>query len=93
MLVCRTAEELLTAWFEPAPRKKEHFILATAILEELSQHVKASDMPSLKQLTMTLRQCRYPYGAANGLRGWYAHDRILRPPDSLVIFIPSHHQQ
>ena len=72
-----TAEELLTTWFEPAPRKKEYFILATAILEELSQHVKASDMPSLKQLTMTLRQCRYPYGAANGLRGWYAQKKSV----------------
>ena len=70
-----TAEELLTAWFEPAPRKKAYFMPATAILEELRQHVKASDMPSLKQLTITLRQCRYPHGAVNGLRGWYARKK------------------
>ena len=71
-----TAEELLMAWFEPAPRKKDHFMLATAILEELRQHVKASDLPSLTQLTMALRLCRFPYGAINGQRGWYARTKL-----------------
>ena len=71
-----SAEELLLAWFEPAPRQKSYYTTAAAILEELRRHAKSSDVPSLKQLTTALRQCRFPYGAVKGVRGWYARPRV-----------------
>ncbi|MBQ3754165.1 MAG: hypothetical protein II864_11610 [Prevotella sp.] len=70
-----TAEDLLTARFEPAPRQKEHFMRATDIMKALAKDVRAADLPNLKQLTLALRQCRFPHGAIDGQRGWYAQRR------------------
>ena len=69
------AEELLLAWFEPAPRKKDNLMKATAIQDVLRQHIPAADVPNLKQLTIALRQCRFPRGAVHGVHGWYARLR------------------
>ena len=65
-------ETLLLSYFEPAERKKEHFILAVDILEELRKHVRITDIPSIKKLTLALKACHFPYGKIQGVRGWYA---------------------
>ena len=70
-----TSEQVLLAWFEPAARQKENFMLATSIQRELARHVRATDLPSLAKLTIALRRCHFPYGRMNGLRGWYAAAR------------------
>ena len=70
-----TAEDLLTARFEPAPRRKEFFMRTTEIQKVLGADVPSADLPSLKLLTLALRQCRFPYGAIEGRRGWYAQRR------------------
>ncbi len=70
-----TAEDLLTARFEPAPRQKEFFMRAADILKELAKDVRTADLPNLKQLTLALRQCHFPHGAIEGRRGWYARQR------------------
>ena len=70
-----TAEDLLTAHFEPASRSKDSLMSATAILDELKKHVRPADLPNLKQLTMALRQCRFLRGAVEGRHGWYAKRR------------------
>ena len=67
-----SAETILLAYFQPAPRDKEHFFLAADILKGLKEHVSAVDMPSMKKLTMALKTCHFPYGRVSGQRGWYA---------------------
>ena len=67
-----TAETVLLSYFEPAERSKEHFILAVDIQQELRKHVAATDVPSIKKLTLALKACRFPYGKIHGIRGWYA---------------------
>ena len=70
-----STEQLLLAYFEPAERNKEHFMLAVEILQEMRQHVRPTDMPSLKLLTLALKRCHFPYGRIHGNRGWYAQRR------------------
>ena len=70
---CQSAPEtVLLSYFEPAPRRKEHFIRAIDIQKVLAQHVKTIDVPSIKTLTLALKACRFPYGKMQGKRGWYA---------------------
>lgn len=67
-----TLETILLAYFEPADRRKENFMRAIDILDELRQHVRTTDLPSIKTLTMALKSCHFPHGKINGQRGWYA---------------------
>ena len=67
-----TPETVLLSYFEPAERRKDHFILAVDIQKELRQHVRMADVPSIKKLTLALKACHFPYGKIQGVRGWYA---------------------
>ena len=70
-----TPETVLLSYFEPAGRKKEHFMLAVDIQKELRRHVRTTDVPSIKKLTLALKACHFPYGKIQGVRGWYAKNR------------------
>lgn len=72
---CQTSpESVLLAWFEPAERYREHFIRAVDIQNTLRQHLRPTDVPSLKQLTLALKATHFQYGAIDGHRGWYARE-------------------
>jgi len=68
-------ELLLAKYFEPSERKKNYFMLAHDILEELQRHTTGTDKPNMKQLTIALKANGYQYGAQSGNRGWYAKKR------------------
>lgn len=68
-------EMVVSAYFEPAERVKAHFVLAVDIQNILRQHVRPTDVPSMKALTMALKSLHFPYGAVEGRRGWYARQR------------------
>jgi predicted P-loop ATPase len=72
-----TAEQLVLMYYQPAEPAKQHFIRAVDIQREIGRHVNKGDVPNLKQLTMALKRCHFPYGAINGQRGWYARLLIL----------------
>ena len=67
-----TPETVLLSYFEPAERSKDHFMLAVDIQNELRKHVRMTDVPSIKKLTIALKACHFPYGKIQGVRGWYA---------------------
>ena len=67
-----TPETVLLSYFEPAERSKDHFMLAVDIQKELRKHVRMTDVPSIKKLTLALKACHFPYGKILGVRGWYA---------------------
>ena len=67
-----TPETVLLSYFEPAERSKDHFMLAVDIQKELRKHVRMTDVPSIKKLTLALKACHFPYGKIQGVRGWYA---------------------
>ena len=67
-----TPETVLLSYFEPAERSKAHFMLAVDIQKELRRHVRMTDVPNIKKLTIALKACHFPYGKINGVRGWYA---------------------
>ena len=71
-LTATTAELLLEAHYEPAPRQKEHFMRAVDILADLVQYAHGNDRPNMQQLLMALKAQHYEYGAVAGQRGWYA---------------------
>ena len=66
-----TPETVLLSYFEPAERSKDHFMLAVDIQKELRKHVRMTDVPSIKKLTLALKACHFPYGKIQGVRGWY----------------------
>ena len=72
-----TPETALLSYFEPAERNKDHFMLAVDIQKELRKHVRMTDVPSIKKLTLALKACHFPYGKIQGVRGWYAR-RVRR---------------
>ena len=65
-------ETVLLSYFEPASRSKDCFMRAVDIQQELRRHVKGTDVPNIKTLTMALKSCHFMHGAMNGVRGWYA---------------------
>ena len=65
-------ETVLLAYFEPAARRKEHFVRAVDIQKTLERELKTADVPSIKMLTLALKACRFPHGKIQGVRGWYA---------------------
>ena len=71
-----TPETVLLSYFEPAERSKDYFMLAVDIQKELRKHVRMTDVPSIKKLTIALKACHFPYGKIQGVRGWYA--RLLQ---------------
>jgi predicted P-loop ATPase len=74
-------EMVLPALFEPVKvHKKEFLWQVQAIQEELAKHLKASDVPNLKQLGEALKALKWPRGGVNGQRGYYL--RLRRQPES-----------
>ena len=67
-------EVLLTSYFQPAPRRKEYFMRAVDILNQLQERTKGADRPNMTRLTRALKASRFEYGAYNGQRGWYARE-------------------
>lgn len=70
-----TAEILLTSYYEPAARQKEHFVRAVDILQDLQQRTLGSDRPNMQRLVKALKAQHFEYGAYDGQRGWYAVKR------------------
>ena len=70
-----TTDILLNTYYEPAPRKKQHFLRAVDILADLQRSVKGSDRPNMMRLVRALKAARFAYGACDGVRGWYARKR------------------
>jgi predicted P-loop ATPase len=68
-------EQVLQGLFEPSEiHKKECFWQVQDIQNELSRHLKSSDVPNLKVLGETIKKLHWPHGGIKGLRGYY-----LRP--------------
>ena len=66
-----SAEEAVSAFFEPAPKDAKYHMQATDIQTELKKRLKTADVPNLKMLTVTLRQNGFIYGSVNSRRGWF----------------------
>ncbi len=68
------ADELLSAYYEPASRSKEHFLRASDMLAHIQQQQKGGRL-SMKQLLHALKVGHYEYGAIKGTRGGYAKEK------------------
>ena len=66
-----SAEEVLLSYFKPAPKQIAYFMKATNIQSLLSKNLRSEDVPNIKQLTVTLKQCGFSNGSVRGQRGWY----------------------
>ena len=65
-------EQVLQNLFEPSKmHKKEYLWQVQTIQDELSKHLKSSDVPNLKLLGETLKALRWPHGGISGVRGYY----------------------
>ena len=72
-----SAEGILPSLFKPAPEHtRENLWRVVDIQNELSNHLKAKDVPNLKALSMAIKALRWPKGASNGVRGYYL--RLLK---------------
>ena len=67
-----SAEEALLSFFAPAEKNASYFGKALDIQQVLCQHLRPEDVPNIKKLTVTLKQCGFRNGAFMGQRGWYA---------------------
>ena len=67
-----SAEEVLLTYFAPVGKDNLYFMKAVDIQQELAKHLKASDVPNIKQLTVTLKRCGFRNGTHKGQRGWFA---------------------
>lgn len=70
-------EQVLLAWYEPAPRCKDNFVRTVDIMRELELHTSKTNLPSIKLLTMALKSCGFPYGKIGDQRGWYARPKSI----------------
>ena len=70
-----TAEILLTSYYRPAARQKQHFMRAVDILADLQRRTRGSDRPNMQRLVKALKAQHFEYGAMDGQRGWYAVKR------------------
>jgi hypothetical protein len=66
-----SAEEILLSYFAPAPKRVEFFMSTLDILADLSNCLRADDMPTVKQLTVSLRRNGFKNDTKNRKRGWY----------------------
>ena len=65
-------EQLLSQLFEPSPQhRKEDFWTTSDILEELSRHLKAADVPNLNNLGNAIKHLRWQRIKNKGVRGYY----------------------
>ncbi|MBR1879364.1 MAG: hypothetical protein IJ804_01215 [Prevotella sp.] len=68
------AEFVITAYFERAERRKDHLMTLTEVEHVLQSRVKATNMPSFRELSAALVRHFQP-GAVDGRRGWYMHPK------------------
>ena len=65
-------EMVLPTLFEPVRQHKREFLwTVTEIQQELAKRLKASDVPSLKNLGLALKKLAWPHGGIDGIRGYY----------------------
>ena len=70
--VTSSLEQVLQNFFQPSKiHKKECFWQVHNIQEELSKHLKASDVPNLRVLGETIKKLKWPRGGIDGLKGYY----------------------
>jgi hypothetical protein len=75
-----TSEGVLPGIFEPTTEHtKRNLWRVVDIQQELSKHLSAKDVPSLKALSVAVKALSWPRGANNGIRGYYLK---LRKNDS-----------
>ena len=65
-------ELVLSQLFEPVNQhKKEFFWTVTSIQQELGNHLKAADVPNLRNLGTAIKKLRWQRFKTNGVRGYY----------------------
>ena len=65
-------EQVLQSIFEPSKvHRKDCFWQVHTIQQELTNHLKSSDVPSLKLLGETIKKLKWPRGGIDGQRGYY----------------------
>ena len=65
-------EMVLKQLFQPSKlHKKDFFWTTAAIQRELGNHLKAADVPTLAQLSATIKRLRWERVKNNGIRGYY----------------------
>ena len=65
-------EMVLKQIFQPSKlHKKDFFWTTAAIQRELGNHLKAADVPTLAQLSATIKRLRWERVKNNGIRGYY----------------------
>ena len=63
---------ILSELFEPvAQHKKEYFWTTTAIQRELAKHLKAKDVPNLRNISTTIKKLKWNKTKNNGIWGYY----------------------
>ena len=77
---CQTSPEtVLLTYFEPGERCKENFMRAVEIQSVLRDHLRPTDVPNVKTLTLALKSCGFSYGSYHDYRGWYVRP-VAQPP-------------
>ena len=65
-------EQVLAAIFEPVRQHRREFLWQVqAIQRELAKRLKASDVPNLRVLGLTLKKLRWERGGIDGITGYY----------------------
>ena len=76
-----SVESILPSLFEPVKEhKREYFWQPHAIQQELAKHLKASDVPNMEALGLSLKALKWPRGGIDGMRGYYL--RLKTDPSS-----------
>ena len=69
-------EQLLPTILTPsAERKRENLWQIKDIQKELENHLRSSDVPTLKGLAAIVKKLKWPHGASNGIEGYYLQRR------------------
>ena len=65
-------QQVLEDFFEPAPEhSRQYFWPVLRIQQDLSKRLKTKDIPSLRELGVTLKRIGWPHGGINGRIGYY----------------------
>ena len=70
----KKADLVLTDYFEPMERNKDHLMTLSDIEHSLRSRIGAGRMPTLNELSSAL-SCHFQAGAVAGRRGWYMRPR------------------
>ena len=66
-----SVDEILNSFFVAAEHKKECFMTATEIQQQLRKQLMTVDVPTLSKLGRALRRQHIPDGSQNGIHGYY----------------------